>query len=585
VSPRSPVPILRLLGLTIALAHPASAAGAAGAAGAPNVALLMTDDQGWFDVGFHGNSHIATPHLDRLAAESVRFTRFYAEPVCTPTRAGLMTGRCYLRTGANDTYMGRDTMSDREITLGQVFQARGYRTAIFGKWHLGRYMRYHPTRRGFDEFLGFWQYGFINRYDDPDELFAGTEPVAATGYITDVLTDAAIAFLKARGDRPFFLYVPYNAPHSPYLVPDEEIEPYLRKGLPLQEARIYGMITRIDRNVGRLLAQLDEQGLAENTVVLFLTDNGGVSRCFKAGLRGNKASVYEGGIRVPLLARWPGRFPAGASVEAMAHITDLFPTLCELIGGERPADRTIDGRSLLPLMKAGDGPGPHEYMFHQWTRVRPDPDKNWAAQDGRYKLVEGALYDLEADPGEERDIAAEHPEIVDRLRRRFLAWFADVTAGQDYRRVPIEVGRPDEDPVELDVTWAEPVGRKVKPIYRRYIRDAITDWTEPDDAVRWELDVTRPGRYELTLSYGLDPGAGGSRFRVTAGASSLTATTAAGPAREVFRRRAVGTLDLPAGRTVLELRAETIANRELMLLHRAWLRRAGPLDDAENPAP
>jgi hypothetical protein len=160
-----------------------------------------------------------------------------------------------------------------------------------------------------------------------------------------------------------------------------------------------------------------------------------------------------------------------------------------------------------------------------------------------------------------------------------------VTAGQDYRRVPIEVGRADEDPVELDVTWAEPVGQRVRPTYRRYIRDAITDWTRPGDAVRWEIDVTRPGRYELTLSYGLDPGDGGSRFQATAGGSSLTGTTEAGPAREVFRRRRAGTLDLPAGRTTLELRAESIAGRELMLLHRVWLRCLGPLDDAENPAP
>jgi arylsulfatase A len=574
-----------LLGWTLAVAPSAGIPEAGAAAGPPNVVLVMTDDQGWFDVGFHGNPHIATPNLDRLAAESVRFTRFYAEPVCTPTRAGLMTGRCYLRTGANDTFMGRDTMSDREITLGQVFQDAGYRTAIFGKWHLGRYMRYHPTKRGFDEFLGFWQYGFINRYDDPDELFAGTEPVAATGYITDVLTDAALAFLKAHGDRPFFLYVPYNAPHSPYLVPDDEIKPYLKKGLPLQEARIYGMITRIDKNVGRLLAQLDEQGLRENTVVLFLTDNGGVSRSFKAGLRGNKASVYEGGVRVPLLARWPGRFPAGAEVAAMGHVTDLFPTLCELIGAKPPADRPIDGRSLLPLMTAGDGPSPHDYLCHQWTRVRPDPDKNWAVRDGRYKLVEGALYDLETDPGEERDIAAEHPEIVRRLRQHFLAWFADVTAGRDYRRVPIEVGREDEDPVELDVTWAEPVGAKVKPTYRRYIRDAITDWTVPGDAVRWEIDVVRPGRYELTLAYGLDPNDGGSRFRATAGGSTLAGTTESGPSREVFRRHRAGDLHLPAGRMTLELRAETIAGHELMLLHRAWLRRLAPLDAAESPPP
>jgi len=539
----------------------------------PNVVLIMTDDQGWFDVGFHGNPHVATPALDRLASESVRFTRFYAEPVCTPTRAGLLTGRCFQRTGAIDTYMGRDTLSASEITLGQMFQRRGYRTGIFGKWHLGRYRKYHPNQRGFDEFLGFWQYGFINRYDDSDELFWNARPVVTTGYISDVLTDAAIAFMEESCDRPFFLYVPYNAPHSPYLVPDEEIRPYLDKGLPLGEARIYGMVTRLDRNIDRILNAIDSKGLRENTVVLFLTDNGGVSQFFKAGLRGNKGSVYEGGIRVPLLARWPGHFPAGATVGAMAHVTDLFPTLCEIIGAEVPADRPIDGKSLLKHMTDGGGPSPHAFLFHQWTRVRPDPDRNWAVRDGRFKLVEGALYDLETDPGESRDIASEHPETVGRLRNAFLSWFNDVTADQEYQRVPIEVGRADENPVELDVTWAEPVGRNVKPTYRRYIRDAITDWTEPGDAVRWRIEVTRPGRYEIELSYGIDPGQEGSRFEIVAGDQKLENTVCPGPGREVFQRVKVGELDIPAGSTTLEIRAQRIAGKELMQLHKVWLSR------------
>jgi arylsulfatase A-like enzyme len=546
----------------------------------PNVVLVMTDDQGWFDVGFNGNPHIATPALDRLAAEGVRFTRFYAEPVCTPTRAGLLTGRRFPRTGAVDTYMGRDTMSSGEITLGQVFQRRGYRTGIFGKWHLGRYMKYHPTRRGFDEFLGFWQYGFVNRYDDPDELFWNTTPVVATGYISDVLTDVAIGFVRANRGRPFFLYVPYNAPHSPYLVPDEEIQPYLKQGLPLTEARIYGMVTRLDRNINRLLGAIDAEGLRENTVVIFLSDNGGVSQFFKAGLRGNKASVYEGGIRVPLVARWPGHFPAGAKVDSMAHVTDLFPTLCELIGTQPPDDRPIDGRSLLRHMIEGAGESRHEVLCHQWTRVKPDPDRNWAAQDGRFKLVEGALYDLRADPSETRDVSGEHPEVARRLREAFLSWFADVTAGQTFDRVPIEVGRADENPVELDVTWAEAVGRKVKPTYRRYIRDAITDWTEPGDAVRWSIDVTRPGRYDLSLSFGVDPGQEGSTFQVVVGESSLTGTVPASAGREVFQTSSFGTIDLPAtGPATLEIRAGRIAGRELMQLHRVWLRRLGDGSD------
>ncbi len=249
----------------------------------PNVVLVLTDDQGWWDMGAHGNPVIRMPNMDRQAAEGVEFTSFYASPVCTPTRAALLTGRHYQRTGAVDTYMGRDTLSSEEVTLGEVFQRAGYRTGIFGEWHLGGYMKYHPNHRGFQAFFGFWQYGFIHHYQDPAELFHNGNPVATSGYITDILTDRAIDFLQAPGERPFSLHLPYNAPHSPYLVPDEEIEPYLAAGLPLREARIYGMITRIDRNLGRLLQAIDDADLREKTIVIFRWTTGAKRRIPSAG--------------------------------------------------------------------------------------------------------------------------------------------------------------------------------------------------------------------------------------------------------------------------------------------------------------
>jgi arylsulfatase A len=563
-----PFPILLALCFAVIFSTPSFAEAP------PNVVLIMTDDQGWFDLGVHGNTTIETPILDRLAGEGVRFSRYYACPVCTPTRAALMNGRYPQRSGAIDTYQGRDTMDAAEITLGQVFRRRGYRTGIFGKWHLGRYMKYHPNSRGFDEFLGFWQYGFINRYFDSDELFHNRERIAATGYITDVLTDAAIDFIRASRGHPFFLYVPYNAPHSPYLAPDAGVDRYLRKGLPLKEAQIYAMITSIDGNVGRLLKALDDLKLRENTVVIFQTDNGGVSAHFKAGLRGNKGSVYEGGIRVPLFVRWPGRFPAGAVVDAPSHVVDLFPTLCGLIGAPPPDDRVLDGRSLLPLLEKGGGKSPHPYLFHQWTRVRPKPDENWAVHEGKtLKLANGALYDLEADPGETKDLAAERPEDVRRLRGEFEKWFADVTAGRDYGRVPIEAGRDDENPVEIDVTWGEPAGKKVAPRYRNYLRDAVEDWSEAGDAVRWAIDVTRAGRYEVTLTYGCAPEDAGGTYRVAAAGASFDGAARATAGRLVFVPRVVGALDLPAGPATLEIKALTIPGRELMTLHKVWLRR------------
>jgi len=538
----------------------------------PNVVLIMTDDQGWWDVGVHGNEIIETPVMDSLARAGVSLTRFYASPVCTPTRASLMTGRYYHRTGAIDTFMGRDTMRADEVTIGQVFQKHGYRTGQFGKWHLGRYMKYHPNNRGFNEYFGFWQYGFINRYDDSDELFHNATPVITTGYVTDVLTDAAISFVRANQKQPFLLYLPYNAPHYPYLVPDPYIKKYLDKNLPLGEARIYGMITRIDENIGRLLKVIDDAGLTDRTVVIFMSDNGGVSKYFQAGLRGNKGSVYEGGVRVPFFARWPEHFPAGLKIDALAQHIDVFPTLCELIGAPPPADRKIDGKSLLPLIESGGGTSPHEYLFHQWCRLRPDPNKNWAARNRRYKLANGELFDLQTDPGETTDIAGRHPEIARALRQAFEKWFAEVTAGQDYARAAIQVGREDENPVEIDLTWGEP-GEKARPQYRHYNRDTIENWSEPGDAVRWKIDVVHSGKYEVTLTYGCPPGEGGSRFRISAGNAHLDAAVERTAGREVYRPVVAGTIDLPAGPATLEMKPLSITGRELMVLHKIRLRR------------
>ncbi|MCZ6515376.1 MAG: arylsulfatase [Acidobacteria bacterium] len=580
----------------------------------PNVVLILTDDQGWWDMGAHGNPVIQTPNMDRLAAEGVEFTRFYASPVCTPTRAALLTGRHYQRTGAVDTYMGRDTLSSEEVTLGEVFQRAGYRTGVFGKWHLGRYMKYHPNQRGFQEFFGFWQYGFIHHYQDPDELFHNGNPVAASGYITDILTDRAIDFLQAPGERPFFLYLPYNAPHSPYLVPDEEIEPYLAAGRPLREARIYGMITRIDKNLGRLLQAIDDADLREKTVVIFMSDNGGVSRHFKAGLRGQKGTVYEGGVRVPFVLRWPGKFTAGAKTGAMAQHIDIFPTLCELIGaplpeGPDPYGKKIDGKSLLGLLQNPEGESPHDYLFHQWNRVRPlldAPDSplppaygpgdrrrfrpQWAVQDRRgFKLVhspqpedsspEWELFDLRNDPAEAVNLAAQLPEKVRELGAAFRKWFTEVNSvGDDIPvpiPVPIEVGREDENPVELDVTWGRTQGEggKVQPSYHGYNRDSVDNWSEKEDSVRWAIEVMKKGTYEVTLSYGCSREDAGSKFLVTVGKARLRGVVEATAGSRVFATRRLGTLRLAPGPAFLEIKPVTLAGRELMNLHKIWLRR------------
>ena len=427
----------------------------------PNVVVIVSDDQGWWDLGAHGNRDIRTPVLDRLSAESVSFSNFYACPVCAPTRASLMTGRHYLRTGVYNTRFGGDTMRDSETTLAQAMRARGYRTGLFGKWHLGHYRRYQPQNRGFDDALTFLP-GHTERYFYPDALAWNGRPVRARGYISDILTDGAISFARANRTRPFFLYLAYNVPHAPNIIDDRYLEPYLKRGVPLHDAQIYGMLTNCDENIGRLLDTLRQEKLDENTVVLFLSDNGGVSRHFRAGLRGGKGTAFEGGVRVPFMARWPGRLPAGARVGARAAVIDILPTICDLTGTPlpRPAGE-IDGKSLAAILQKGSGSGPHEHLFHIWDRYRPSLTSNWGICGARYKLVRDQLFDLDNDPGEAKDLASAHPEVAADLRRRFEQWLAEVTRGQTMQPVPIEVGREDENPVELQASWAQVDGTHV----------------------------------------------------------------------------------------------------------------------------
>lgn len=564
----------------------------------PNIVLIVTDDQGWWDTGVHGNRQIRTPNMDKLAAEGVNFTRFYACPVCAPTRAGLMTGRYYLRTGVYNTRFGGDTMSDRETTMAEVLRGAGYRTGIFGKWHLGRYARQHPMNRGFDETLIFTQ-GHTERYFYPDQLEHNRKPAAARGYITDVLTDAAIQFVKQRGARPFFLYLPFNAPHSPNYVPNRYTERYMKMGVPINDAEIYGMVERIDENIGRLLSVLDREGLRENTIVLFMSDNGGVSKHFRAHLRGAKGSVYEGGLRVPFFARWPGKFPAGAKVDAMVKQFDILPTLCDLTGIPLPNKLPLDGKSFRSLLETGKGDSPHEWLAHIWDRFRPNKERGWAITETRFKLVGEQLFDLDNDPGEKTDVSRQFPEVKRRLRARFDAWFDGVTKGCAFEPAPIEVGRDDENPVEIEPSWAHLNGTHstwaspgdeetaapaplpghhppstVNYTFAGYEWDSIDSWRTPGERVHWNIDVVRPGRYEVTVSYGCDPGDAGGRYRLAVGSASLEATVEPTAGRALFEKRAIGALTLPAGPAKLEVSALAIKGKELMALNRIWLRRS-----------
>ena len=320
------------------------------ARGKPNVVLVITDDQGYGDLACHGNPVIETPHLDQLHSESTRFTNFHVDPLCAPTRAGLLTGRYAYRTGVTAAFGGRSILRRGEVTMADIFRNNGYRTGQFGKWHLGDNYPYRPNERGFDESVTCWSGGVTqaadywgNDYFD-DTYYRNNQPEKFSGYCTDVYFNEAIRFVEENRQQPFFLYLPTNAPHAPYFVDRKYSKPYLDRGVAPQMAAFYGMITNLDENVGRLRAKLSELELEENTIFIFMTDNGTAAgvltpkeqsdwKGFNAGMRERKGSQYDGGHRVPFFIRWPaGGIDGPKDVGRLAAHIDVLPTLIQLVG-------------------------------------------------------------------------------------------------------------------------------------------------------------------------------------------------------------------------------------------------------------
>ncbi len=497
----------------------------AAAAGArrPNVLLILTDDQGYGDLSLHGNPHLKTPNLDKLAREGVEMTRFYVSPVCAPTRASLLTGRYNVRCGVHGVTRGMETMAPDEITIAEALRPAGYKTALYGKWHLGEHYPYVPHAQGFEEFIGFRTGHWMNYHDAP--LERNGKPLATRGYITDALTDQAIGFIERNRRQPFFLYLAYNVPHSPYQVPRRYYDPFVQAGLAPEVAAVYGMIVNLDENIGRLMGALDRLNLARDTIVIFLSDNGPAGVRYNCGLRGRKASVYEGGLRVPFFIRWPGKLPAGKRVDTMAAHIDIYPTLLELCGVSAPKGPRVDGLSLRPLLY-GSGSWPDRILFtHRETQQNPAEMWTGSARTQRFSLINGKeLYELTNDPGEQTNVASKYPEEFRRLRAAYERWFQEAIAERGFRRYPIPVGYAEENPVVLPAPQAYFSGELRYHGGPGYAHDWITGWTNVQDSVWWEIDVVRQGRYVVELRYLCPAGDVGAKIGVSAAGAKLSAT-------------------------------------------------------------
>ncbi len=475
----------------------------------PNVILILTDDQGYGDLSCHGNPVIRTPELDRLHSESVRFTNFHSDPLCSPTRAALMTGRYSARTGVWATIFSRNIPRADEVTMAEVFAANGYRTGIFGKWHLGDNAPYRPQDRGFHEALihggggvgqapDYWG----NSYFD-DTYFRNGKPEKCKGYCTDVWFDNAMRFIEQNRNRPFFVYIPTNAPHSPFNVDPKYAKPYLDSGLTPAMANFYGMIANIDENIGRLRAKLRELNLERDTILVFTTDNGTAGglappkvqakfRGFSAGMREAKASAYEGGHRVPCFIYWPGGgIQGGRDINRLVCHFDLLPTFMSLCGLVRKQGPPLDGTSLAGLLLNKGDIGDRTLIVQTQQRETPQKWTRSAVMTQQWRLVNGAeLYDIQADPGQTKDIASQHPEVVARLRAAYEKWW-DQVSPRFSESVELVLGDPRENPTHLSsMDWHA---------------DQIPPWNQEQikkEVVAngyWTVRVARAGMYEIAL--------------------------------------------------------------------------------------
>jgi arylsulfatase A-like enzyme len=490
----------------------------------PNVILVLTDDQGYGDVRSHNNPLIDTPNLDNLALDGARFERFFVSPLCAPTRASVLTGRYHIRTGTVNVSNNLEIMRSEETTIAELFKANGYSTALFGKWHNGEHYPNNPNGQGFDEFLGFCA-GHIGNYFDPVlEHNSGT--IETEGFITDVLTDKAMEWIEARRDQPFFCYIPYNAPHTPYQVPDAYYDKYQARGLDVKTATLYGMVENIDDNVGRLLNKIEELGLEKNTIVLFLTDNGPNTRDrYNAGMKGFKTKVDEGGVRVPLFVRWSGQIKPDRVVDGLAAHIDLLPTLADLCDIEIPDSLHLDGLSLKgSLLNGQTAPSDRMIFTHRyWAQKLQLP--NGAARSTRFRYVlttqEETLFDLVKDPGQKKDLSKELPEQYQRHRAAYRNWFDDVSRNWEMESL-IPCGYS-----EFPITHLHAVQSKLSGDIRFHGRgfhhDWIVNWINPDDKISWDINVVESGNYRVGIKYTCPKKDTGSQIRIKVDGNELKA--------------------------------------------------------------
>lgn len=582
------------------------------AAPRPNLLIILADDSGWGDYSICGNTNIKTPNIDALARAGASLDRFYVCAVCSPTRAEFLTGRYHPRGGVRGVSTGQERLNLDEKTIADAFKAAGYATGAFGKWHNGSQWPYHPNARGFDEYYGFTS-GHWGEYFDPP-LEQNGQLVRGKGYIADDLTDHAIAFMEKNQAKPFFCYLPYNTPHSPWAVPDSFWQRYKDAPIPMRsqdgdketlpETRCaLAMVENLDWNVGRVLKRLDELKLAENTIVIYFSDNGPNSWRWNGGMKGRKGSTDEGGVRSVFFLRWPGGgIRPGTNVREISGAIDLLPTLTSLAGIPRVGAKPLDGKDLSPLLKGDPAPA--------WTDrvIFNSFGPNVSARSQQYRLDNiGALFDMVADPGQKKNIAAEQPAVAARLAEAVSAWRKEVLgpaavlaeAGPKAKgKARNSILPPDDRPFT--------VGYREFPMTPLPARDGLAhgdirrsagapnssyfvNWKSPTDSITWDIEVHTTGEYDVTILYTCPEADAGATVELSFNGSRLSGKVAPGwnpplytnqdtiprplveSQMKEFRPLKLGTIKLASGRGQLTLRATEVPGRSVMDLRQLML--------------
>ena len=518
----------------------------------PNIILIMADDLGFSDLAMHGNSFVETPNLDRFSSESVQFSKFYVTPVCATTRASLLTGRHFLRTGVSHVHGGKDFLNLDELTLADALKDAGYSTGMWGKWHSGKTPGYFPWERGFDEayMAGLYQ------HKDNVGLFNGV-PTASKGWVTGTLVDYAIDFIRRNREESFFAYLPLLTCHAPLKAPEEYTKKYIEKGLSKNLSTLYGMVDHMDFQLGRLFKVLDDLELSENTIVIFLSDNGPAvindlltdedrSIRYVNGLRGHKGNIWENGIKSPLFMRWKGVL-SPAMADGLTDVSDVFPTLLELAGaGHYENKNPLDGRSMLPLLSGSSESEEGKEIFLYANPGWPPTEKAWTPEGvkdeyrpwkfsggdnlsyekqimgirvERFKLLlnpgstDGSinpdesgyvLLDISADPGEQNNLVKEHPELFKKMEASLKSWHKEIYSSEHAFEMPVfQVGIDTSLSFRVLAYGPQGTSKGVKSAYAY-----ITGFTQAGDSAAYLINVDEPGIYSMDISYFLEGNSG-----------------------------------------------------------------------------